>query len=265
MQILTRSFLTLAAATILFPIPGQAQPVANQPLGSRPGQTFQSGSTAPSQAPGNSSVQSAPVTGNAGTERSASAPIDAGASKATGQANQSSLAAGTPVIMEFSDLQCPDSAQFNGGLKNSILERVSGSKAVYQWRDFPLPVHGQATEAAVAARCAGSSAEKMRQQIMNNQSQLSAPVYAQYAQTLGVDQSAFSACMRSGEAALEVNKDKALGQSLGVRGTPTLVLGTADGRGGVTPVKVVKAYDPPEQVLAEVDRFLASAKGSQAN
>lgn len=114
-------------------------------------------------------------------------------------------------------------------------------------------------EAAAAARCAGASANSVRQQIMANQGQMSTNVYASYARKAGVNPSSFSTCMRSGTSMQKVQADKALGQSMGVRGTPTLVLGTQDASGNVRPVKLVKGYDPPQQVLAEIDNFIASS------
>lgn len=225
---------------------GSAQSPFGQAQGSRPGETYRTGQAAP--------------------QNSSQAPYQTGAAAATDPAparpatSRQSHAAGTPVIMEFSDLQCPDSARYNRDLKQQVLQRyVSSGRAAYEWHDFPLPVHPQAPEAAAAARCAGSAADQMRQQIMANQGQMNASTYAGYARQMGIHGRSFSSCMEKGASAAAVQRDRQLGQSLGVRGTPTLVLGIADGKGNVRPAKVVKAYNPPQQVLGEIDAFLASA------
>lgn len=226
---------------------------------SRPGQTYQSGGDKPTsqQAP-----YAAPGRMTQVDNRNQSQTVNSVA--ANRQSSRRILPAGTPVIMEFSDLQCPDSARYNNGLKQTVIQRyVANGGAVYQWHDFPLPNHAQAPEAAVAARCAGQSANRMRQMIMANQGRMSAEAYTRYARQLGVDSSEFNACIQNGNSMQQVMNDKALGQSMGVRGTPTLVLGTADGQGHVKPVKLVKAYDPPEQVLSEIDSFLAGVAPPQ--
>lgn len=259
-----------AIAALLFTLIAVAAIAQNKVEGSRPGQTYRTGESgvqpeqpqqfapdpqqqAPPHYPAGYQVPPSmqPALPVQGQSPSASAALSAATT------NQRAVPAGTPVIMEFSDLQCPDSARYNSNLKQRVMQQFVGNgKAEYEWHDFPLPSHSQATEAAAAARCAGASADRMRQQIMNNQGQMSSTVYAQYARQLGVQPEKFEACMRSGYSAQQVQHDKAMGQSMGVTGTPTLVLGIADGNGRVQPAKLLKAYDPPDQVLAEIDSFL---------
>jgi protein-disulfide isomerase len=147
------------------------------------------------------------------------------------------------------------------GLKSTVIQRyVSTGQADYRWHDFPLPVHDKAIEAASAARCAGPAADQVRHQIMAHQGEMTPAAYAQYARAAGADMNEYAECTRSGQSRQAVMADKQLGQSYGVRGTPTLVLGITDAQGRVKPVQVVKAYDPPQQVLAQIDAFLAKAK-----
>lgn len=245
MTSLFRNCLSLITLSLLFhPAPAVAQGIMDPPEGSRPGQIFrygQQGTPAPaSVTPYQQGMAPVPQ-----TPASAAAPAVA--------------VAGRPVIMEFSDLQCPDSARFGVGLKSTIMQRyVTTGRAEFEWRDFPLPKHAQAVDAATAARCAGPAAEQVRRQILANQGNMSSAAFTQYATQSGVDQAAFATCMRSGQARQTVMADKALGDRYGVRGTPTLVLGVKDAQGNINPVRVVKAYDPPQTVLAEIDAFLAS-------
>ena len=225
------------------PLMAGAQGWAGQAEGSRPGQTY-----------GGQQTQQAPQYQQQGQYQQAPQQQQA----ASGRRAQAS--SGQPMILEFSDLQCPDSARYNRGLKQDIMRRyVSSGQVGYEWHDFPLPSHSQAPEAAAAARCGGASADRMRLQIMGNQGQMSAATYTGYARQMGVNASEFSSCLRGGSSMQAVQSDRALGQSYGVRGTPTLVLGTKDGSGQFRVAKVVKGYDPPQQVIAEIDSFLASA------
>ena len=238
--------VSLLIVTMLSSIPAFAQ---NRVEGSRPGQTYRAGEAAPAQTaqPSQETYQMNPNAAPQEMRQNVESKSRAGGS-------------GTPVIMEFSDLQCPDSARYNSGLKSQVMQKyVSSGRASYEWHDFPLPSHPQAQEAAAAARCAGQSADRVRQQIMANQGEMSANVFAGYARQVGASPDEFVSCMRSGSSMRDVMSDKALGESMGVRGTPTLVIGTRDGSGQVRPVKVIKAYNPPQQVLAEIDNALAAA------
>jgi len=259
--------LLLLAATISFAmishVPAYGQSFLGKTEGSRPGETYRAGKPDPErqqqqqqmpaqyQQPFQTQYPSA-------QPQYQMNPAIAPQQLQTHAESKSAIGSGKPVIMEFSDLQCPDSARYNRELKDTIMQRyVRNGKASYEWHDFPLPSHADAPEAAAAARCAGASADRMRQQIMRNQGQMSANVYMNYARQLGVEENRFGTCLREGSSRRDVSNDQALGKSLGVRGTPTLVLGMADSRGRVSPVKLVKAYDPPQQVLAEIDDFLA--------
>lgn len=237
-----------------------AQGLISKTEGSRPGQTYVEGQTAP--APDAAAQQGAPAVYPA--RQPASPVLPNVPQRPTLAKPDSSPNVGTPVILEFSDLQCPDSARFSTGLKKTIIQRcVATDRAEYQWHDFPLPVHDKAIEAAAAARCAGAAADTVRQKIMANQAQMNPTRYAQYAQEAGVNPIEFANCTRSNRHRDDVLRDKALGQSFGVKGTPTLVLGIMRKNGQIRPMKVIKAYDPPQQVLAEIDQWLAGIKPQQ--
>lgn len=236
-----------ALALLLFcsaPSASVAQKLIPKAQGSSPGQTYIDGQSTPKQA--------APATQSAPAQPVASA-------------NQTTASrTSTPVILEFSDLQCPDSARYNMSLKSTIMQRyVATGRTEYQWHDFPLPVHDHAVEAAAAARCAGPAADVVRQKIMANQAQMTPARYTQYAQEAGANPQEFAECMRSGRHRDDVLRDKALGQSFGVKGTPSLVLGIMQKNGQIHPMKVVKGYDPPQQVLAEIDQWLAKINPQQ--
>ena len=61
-------------------------------------------------------------------------------------------AAQSPVhVIVYEDLQCPDSAAFRRMLDEKLLPRYS-STVQFEYRDFPLPKHAWARQAAIAAR-----------------------------------------------------------------------------------------------------------------
>lgn len=236
---------TIAVCTLLTLIAGAtgaaAQGLVPPVEGSRPGQTF--------TAPHSHAAPAAPPAAQPATAENPAPQRPAAPTAGT---------VSPLVILEFSDLQCPDSARYNMSLKKTILQRyVAAGRVDYQWYDFPLPSHTQAVSAAAAARCGGPAADQIRYQIMSNQGNLSAAVFAQYATQAGISKAAFDDCMRSGATRQQVLQDKALGDSYGVRGTTTLVLGVREPKGTIRPVQLVKAYDPPQQVLSAIDAFIA--------
>ncbi len=61
-------------------------------------------------------------------------------------------AAQSPVhVIVYEDLQCPDSAAFRRMLDEKLLPRYSSGVRL-EYRDFPLPKHAWARQAAIAAR-----------------------------------------------------------------------------------------------------------------
>ena len=54
-------------------------------------------------------------------------------------------------VIIYEDLQCPDCATFRKALDGVLLPRY-GSSVAFEHRDFPLPKHSWAKEAAIAAR-----------------------------------------------------------------------------------------------------------------
>lgn len=54
-------------------------------------------------------------------------------------------------VIIYEDLQCPDCAVFRKALDETLLPRY-GAVVAFEHRDFPIPKHSWATEAAVAAR-----------------------------------------------------------------------------------------------------------------
>ena len=61
-------------------------------------------------------------------------------------------AAQSPVhVLIYEDLQCPDCAGFRRMLDQQLLPRY-GAKVCFEHRDFPLPKHAWARQAAIVAR-----------------------------------------------------------------------------------------------------------------
>jgi protein-disulfide isomerase len=137
------------------------------------------------------------------------------------------------VLYEFADFQCPGCAQFAMFMKPLIEERLVGQGLVrYVYYDYPLTgIHPNAFLAARAARCAEDQEQfwpyhdvlygrQPTWSAMRNPSEF----FVQIAGDIGLDRRAFESCLRSDRHADEVTRNMQLGQSLNVRGTPTLIV-----------------------------------------
>lgn len=97
-----------------------------------------------------------------------------------------------------------------------------------RFRHFPLDnIHAFATEAAIAAECAGEQErfESFHDNLFARQDSLGVKSWAAYAKLAGVpDTVTFNECRRSGKTLREVKADRAAGNALHLTGTPTLVI-----------------------------------------
>jgi protein-disulfide isomerase len=135
-----------------------------------------------------------------------------------------------PVTLEeFADFQCPPCGQFAPFAEELLREYDSRLRVVF--RNFPLPAHEHAREAAFAAEAAGFQGKfwEMHDTLYREQSAWSkAPnareLFESYASTLGLDMDQFKKDMDSDKARERVDSDHALGDSLGIKVTPTLFI-----------------------------------------
>jgi protein-disulfide isomerase len=137
---------------------------------------------------------------------------------------------GAPVTLEeFADFQCPPCGQFAPFAEELLREYDSRLRIVF--RNFPLPAHEHAHEAAIAAEAAGFQGKfwEMHDTLYREQSAWSkAPnareLFESYAGILGLDMDQFKKDMDSDKARERVDSDHGLGNSLGVKVTPTLFI-----------------------------------------
>src|SRR5215467_5907676 len=158
-----------------------------------------------------------------------------------------------PVTLEeFGDFQCPPCGQFAGFVEELLKEYDSRLRVVF--RNFPLPGHEHAREAALAAEAAGLQGKfwEMHDTLYREQATWSkAPnareLFESYAGTIGLDVDQFKKEMDSDKARQRVDSDRALADFLGVKATPTLFINN----------RPVEAKDKnPEGVRAEINAAL---------
>jgi len=153
------------------------------------------------------------------------------------------------TLIEFTDYQCP----FCGRHTHSVLPLleknfIDTGKIRYVLRDFPLSaMHPQALKAHEAAHCAGEEGKywEMHDQLFSNQKELEADKLPGYAEAAGVsDASAFQACLDSGKYEAQGKASIKEGTEVGVRGTPSFLLGHTEANGTVKAVQLIRGAQP---------------------
>ncbi len=154
------------------------------------------------------------------------------------------------TIVEFSDYQCPYCSRAEAVVKQ-ILENYK-DKVRFVYRDFPLPMHPQASKASEAAQCARDQGKfwEYHDALYADQSKLAPADLQATAERLGLKAEAFRTCLESGKYAEEVSKDLADGQKAGVSSTPSFFVN------GI-PVTGAREYSAFAEVI---DRELAGLK-----
>ncbi len=154
----------------------------------------------------------------------------------------------TVTIIEFSDYECPFCGRFYEESLPALLKEY-GNKVRFVWKDFPLPMHGNAPKASEAAHCAGEQGKywEYHDVLFQNQRALSIDSLKEYAQRLNLDTGDFESCLSSGKFGKKIKDDMNVARGLGVNGTPTFF---------VNGERVVGAQ-PVEEFRRRIDAILA--------
>ncbi len=152
-------------------------------------------------------------------------------------------------IEEFGDFQCPPC-----GMLHPILEKMHqefGDKLRLTFREYPLPGHNHAVAAASAAEAAGMQKKfwEMHALIYEHQKDWKdrydvAPIFESYAKQIGLDVERWKRDAQSEQVSQRIFLDSRRGQSMGVRGTPTVFL-----NGREVPFESLMAADKLRSVI----------------
>ncbi|MDJ0764740.1 MAG: DsbA family protein [Myxococcota bacterium] len=127
-------------------------------------------------------------------------------------------------IIVFSDFQCPYCKRAAAALQEIYGADPRGVRIFF--KHYPLSYHPQAMNAAKAAEAARLQGKfwEMHDALFAHASGLSDPVYIELAKKIGLDIDRFSRDMASRHAAKRVLSDRDEGHSIGVTGTPYILV-----------------------------------------
>lgn len=144
--------------------------------------------------------------------------------------------ADAPVVMlEFADFQCGHCAQFATLIEPELRQKLVDTGIVrIVFYDFPLPQFPYGFAAARAGRCANEQGKfwEWHDLTFENQQEWSYAAsldkavdhWTDYAGRAGMDAGNFESCVRSDKYQKEVSESKRLGESLGINGTPGIII-----------------------------------------
>jgi protein-disulfide isomerase len=143
---------------------------------------------------------------------------------------QSRGRADAPVtVVEFTDYQCPYCRRFQAQSWPRLKrDYVDTGKVRFIVRDLPLEFHSAARPAAEAAHCAGEQGHfwPMHDALLASDTKLDDASVSRRAQAMGLDVSRFRACVTGNKYEQAIARNAAEAAALGVRGTPTFIIGT---------------------------------------
>ncbi|MEX2575873.1 MAG: thioredoxin domain-containing protein [Halofilum sp. (in: g-proteobacteria)] len=160
--------------------------------------------------------------------------------------------ADAPVIVrEFSDYQCPFCKRFFPAVQQLVDDYVTSGQVRFVYFDFPLSnAHQHAVAAAQAARCAGRQDQywAMHDTLFERQDDWSEhndplPRFRAYARELGLDAASLARCVREDETLDAVQQSRQLGARIGVRSTPSILVGTQAFSGAITYERLRQAVE----------------------
>jgi protein-disulfide isomerase len=156
--------------------------------------------------------------------------------------------ADAPVTLQmFGDFQCPVCGQFARTIEPAFFPQyIDTGKVKFVWRDYAW-IGDESFVAAQAARCAGQQGHfwafhdyLFAHQHGENIGDFTQANLTQFAETLGLDTSAFSACMGSGKEYQSIKASVDFGVSMGVDVTPAFLV-NGDLRIGAPPLNRLEA------------------------
>ncbi|MFX3675491.1 MAG: DsbA family protein [bacterium] len=153
------------------------------------------------------------------------------------------------TVVEFSDFQCPFCAK--GAEIMNELKKKYGSKIKIAFKNYPLPFHTHAKDAAHAGLCVNEQKSeyfwKLHDLMFADQTKLSREDLKASAKKIGANSEEFDKCMSSNKFMAAIEADMEQGKDLGVQSTPTFFVNG----------QLINGAHPVETFSEIIDRELA--------
>lgn len=134
------------------------------------------------------------------------------------------------TVVEFGDYQCPYCRKYHSATFADLKKNyIDTGKIRYVVRDFPLSFHANASNAALAARCAAEQGQiqflAMRDLMLETSADLAPESITKDASQAHLDMTRFNTCMEAKKYSPDVQKDITAANTIGISATPSFVIG----------------------------------------
>lgn len=164
-----------------------------------------------------------------------------------------------PIVMiQYADFECPYCASFATKTMPLLVdEYVRSGKLQIVFKQFPLSIHSRAEAAAIASVCAWQQDDfwSMHDELFGRLGKLSDNDLLEVAGAIGLDLDRFRTCQKDGRTRTLVAEDLAEAELLGVRATPSFLVGYREGD-GVKVVDVIVGAQQADAFRTSMDRLL---------
>lgn len=146
----------------------------------------------------------------------------------------------TVAILEYSDFDCDFCARWATTVFPKLREAyIETGKVKFFFRDLPEPGHPEALLKARLARCAGLQGRfwEMHDLLFAERRPLAASDFTAEARAVSVDHEPLAACLRDNRMTQVIQRSTAGATRMGIRGTPTFLVGVLTDNGDVLRVK----------------------------
>jgi protein-disulfide isomerase len=178
--------------------------------------------------------------------------------------------ADAPVtLIEYSDYDCPFCKRHAETVMPALIEDyVKTGKLRFVMREYPIDrLHPRATAASEAVLCAGDQGNYwgMHDAMFANQKANTDDDFRNMIADLGLDVDAFSACLEGDKFMGRIRSDITEGQSLGVSGTPSFVIGLTDPEdpNKVNLTRFIRGAQPLPAFKSAIDELIKTAELAQ--
>jgi protein-disulfide isomerase len=172
-------------------------------------------------------------------------------------------ATSTVALVEFSDYECPYCIRhFTQVMPEIQRTYIDSNKIRYMFRDFPIDeLHPQSIRAHVAAHCAVEQGKfwEIHNRLFTKAGSHTPDELSGLAKEIGLNPSAFAACVAADKYSASIRQSTAFAISLGASGTPFFVVGKFDPKTNqLAPIKAIPGAYPFAQFQQYIDAALAN-------
>ena len=164
-------------------------------------------------------------------------------------------------LLEYSDFQCPFCRRVQSTL-GKLREQYS-KQVQFGYRHFPLDFHKEARYLAESVECAREQGKfwELQKLLYAAGDSISRAKLNQYAKKAGVKNALrFQACLKERKYKDRVLNDLKEGMKLGIRGTPTFILGTYDKDTRVVQGELMSGAVSEENFKKIIEKYLSTSR-----